>query len=122
MDGVVLDEAGDPVEGGVAFVEEGGECLEDVRDTGGDVQDDGHIVGCCLAREAGGVVEEHLVRSGLDQQRRESGEVGEDGADQGVGWVCASQVVRGPGTDGLGADGTVADRGGTLAAWPSMRF
>jgi len=62
MDGVVLDEAGDPVEGGVAFVEDGGECLEDVRDAGGDVQDDRHIVGCGLAREAGGVVEEHLVR------------------------------------------------------------
>ena len=33
-----LDEPG--VEGGVGFVEEGGECLEDVRDAGGDVQHD----------------------------------------------------------------------------------
>src|ERR1700685_4452944 len=47
---VVLDEPGGPVEGGVAFVEEGGECLEDVRDAGGDVQDDGHVVGCGLRR------------------------------------------------------------------------
>jgi len=43
--GVVLDEPGGAVEGGVAFVEEGGEYLEDVRDAGGDVEDDGHVVG-----------------------------------------------------------------------------
>jgi hypothetical protein len=61
LSGVVADESGGAVEGGVAFVEEGGECLKDVRDAGGDVQDDGHVVGCGLHREAGGVVEEHLV-------------------------------------------------------------
>ena len=72
--------------------------------------DRGHVAcvttpsdGCGLHREAGGVVEEHLVRSGLDQQRRQSGQVGEDGADQGVGRVCVGQVVRGPGPDGLSA-------------------
>jgi len=43
------------------FFEEGGEGREDVRDGGGDVQDDGHVVGCGLHREAGGVVEEYLV-------------------------------------------------------------
>ena len=69
LSGVVADEPGGPVEGGVGFVEEGGEGLEDVRDAGSDVQDDGHVVGCGLRGEAGGVVEEHLVRSGLDQQR-----------------------------------------------------
>src|ERR1700733_4551191 len=58
---VVPDEAGHPVEGGVAFVEDAGECLEDVRDAGGDVQDDGHVVGGGLHGEAGGVVEEHFV-------------------------------------------------------------
>jgi hypothetical protein len=31
---VVLDESGGPVEGGVALVEQRGECLEDVRDAG----------------------------------------------------------------------------------------
>jgi hypothetical protein len=34
LSGVVPDEPGDPVEGGAAFVEKGGECLEDVRDAG----------------------------------------------------------------------------------------
>jgi hypothetical protein len=61
VSGVVLDEPGGAVEGGVAFVEEGGECLEDVRDAGGDVQDDGYVVAGGFDREAGGVVEEYFV-------------------------------------------------------------
>lgn len=61
MGGVVVDESGSSVEGGVGFVEEVGECLEDVRDAGGDVQDDGHVIGCGLGGEADGVVEEDLV-------------------------------------------------------------
>ena len=50
-----------PVEGCVPLFQEGVEGLEDVRDAGGDVQDDGHVVGCGLRGEAGGIVEEHLV-------------------------------------------------------------
>ena len=83
-----MDESGGPVEGGVAFFEVGGECLEDVRDAGGDVQDDGHVVGGGLGREAGGVVEEHLVSgtpAWISGGREVLGEVGEDGADL-VGW------------------------------------
>src|SRR6478752_5540245 len=44
--------------------------LEDVGDPGGDVEGDLDIGGGRALREAERVVEEHLVRSGLDDQRR----------------------------------------------------
>ena len=50
MSGVVADESGGPVEGGVGFVEEGGEGLEDVRDAEGlSTQDAAEIAGISQA-------------------------------------------------------------------------
>src|SRR5258708_7083280 len=47
--------------------------LEDVGHTGGDVEGHLDVGGGSLPGEADGVVEENLVRSGLDDQRRQAG-------------------------------------------------
>ena len=48
-----------------------------MRYAGGDVEGDGDVGGGGLAGEADGVVEEDLVGSGLDDQGRQAGQVGE---------------------------------------------
>jgi mannitol-1-/sugar-/sorbitol-6-phosphatase len=70
------------------FVEDRIKGLEDVRHPGGDVEGDLHVGGGGLAGEADGVVEENLVRSGLDDQGRQAGQVGEDGADEAESGSC----------------------------------
>ena len=62
--------------------------LEDVRHPGGDVEGDRDVGDSGLPGEADGVVEENLVGSGLDDQRRQAGQVGEDGADQAGAASC----------------------------------
>ena len=64
------------------FVEDRVIGLKDVGHPGGDVEGDLDVGGGGLPGEADGVVEENLVRSGLDDQRRQAGQLGEDGADQ----------------------------------------
>src|SRR5580658_3534029 len=64
------------------FVEDGMKGLEDVRHAGGEVEGDLDVGGGGLPRQADGVVEENLVRSTLDDQGRQAGQVGEDGADE----------------------------------------
>ncbi len=54
--------------------------------------------------EADGVVEENLVSSGLDDQRRQAGQVGEYGADQGESGVLSRRVVGDPGLEGFAAE------------------
>jgi hypothetical protein len=54
-----------------------------MRDAGGDVEGDLDVGGGGLAGQADRVVEEDLVGASLDDQRRQAGQVGEDGADQG---------------------------------------
>src|SRR5438445_12977675 len=56
--------------------------LEDVGHPRGDVERDLDVGGGGLSREANGVVEENLVTSGLDDQGRQAGQVGEYGTDQ----------------------------------------
>ena len=65
------------VQGRGRFVEDGVVGLEDVRHSGGDVEGDLDVGGGGLAGEADGVVEEDLVGSGLDDQGRQAGQVGE---------------------------------------------
>ena len=60
------------VQGGGRFVEDRVEGLEDVRDAGGDVEGDFDVGGGGLVGQADGVVEENLVGSGLDDQRRQA--------------------------------------------------
>ncbi|MEU9993177.1 hypothetical protein AB0E10_41825 [Streptomyces sp. NPDC048045] len=59
------------VERGTDFLQDGGEGLEDMRDTGGDVECEGGVIAGCAGREAQGVVEEDLVGAGPDEQRRQ---------------------------------------------------
>src|SRR3954471_5398911 len=56
--------------------------LEDVRHPGGDVEGDFDVGSSSLPGEADGVIEENLVRSGLDDQGWQAGQVGEYGADE----------------------------------------
>jgi hypothetical protein len=58
---VRLKEGAGASESLVAFVEDGGEGLKDVGDFGGDVQDDGDVVGRRSGRQPGGVVKQDLV-------------------------------------------------------------
>ena len=59
------------------FVEDRVIGLEDVGHPRGDVERDLDVGGGGLSREAEGVVEENLVSSGLDDQGRQAGQVGE---------------------------------------------
>src|SRR5271154_761067 len=79
------------------FVEDRIVGLENVRYTGGDVEGDLDVGGGGLAREADGVVEENLVGSGLDDQGRQAGQVGEYRADGAEGGVLSRRVVADPG-------------------------
>jgi len=85
------------VQGGGRFVEDRIEALEDVRHPRGDVEGDLDVGDSGLPREADGVVEENLVRSGLDDQGRQAGQVGEYRADQAESGVVSRRVVRDPG-------------------------
>src|SRR6185312_6942139 len=71
-----------PVQRRRRLVEDRIEALEDVRHPGGDVEGDLDVGGGGLPREADGVVEENLVRSRLNDQGRQAGQVGEDRADE----------------------------------------
>ena len=64
------------------FVEDRREGLEDVRHPRGDVEHDLDVGGGGLVREADCVVEENLVRSDLDDQGRQAGQIGEYRADE----------------------------------------
>ena len=85
------------VERGGGFVEDGVEGLEDMRNQGSDVEGDLDVGDGGLAGEAEGVVEEDLVGSGLDEQGRQAGQVGEDGADEAESGVLPGGVVADPG-------------------------
>ena len=67
--------------------------LKDVGHPRGDVERDLDVGGGALSREADGVVEENLVSSGLDDQGRQAGQVGEYGADQAKSGVLSSRIV-----------------------------
>jgi hypothetical protein len=58
----------DSVQGSGHFVEHRVIGLEDVRHLGGDVEGDLDVGGSGLSRKADSVVEENLVRSGLDDR------------------------------------------------------
>ena len=64
------------------FVKHRGIGLEDVGHPRGDLERDLDIGGGGLSREADGVVEQNLVTSGLDDQGRQAGQVGEYRADE----------------------------------------
>jgi hypothetical protein len=62
---VLGEEEGGAVEGLVGFVELPDEGLEDVRHSGGDVEDDVDVRVACFLGEAHGVVEQQFVRADL---------------------------------------------------------
>jgi hypothetical protein len=82
-----------PVQCGRRLVEQPVKGLEDVRNPRGDVKGDLDVGGGSLPREPDGVIEENLVRSGLDDQRRQPGQVGEYGADKAEGRILPRRVV-----------------------------
>src|SRR5205809_7287235 len=81
------------------FVEDRIEGLEDVRHPGGDVEGDLDVGGGSLPGEADGVVEENLVSSGLDDQGRQAGQVGEYWADEAKSGVLSRRIVGDPGLE-----------------------
>src|SRR6202035_356525 len=78
--------------------------LEDVGHPRGDVERDLDVGGGGLSREADGVVEENLVSSGLDDQGRQAGQVGEDGADEANNGVLSRRVVGDSGLEEVPAE------------------
>ena len=93
-----------PVQRRRRLVEDRIEALEDVRHPGGDVEGDLDVGGGGLPREADGVVEENLVRSRLNDQGRQAGQVGEDRADEAKSGVLSRRVVGDPGLEVLPAE------------------
>ena len=91
------------VQGGGCFVEDGVIGLEDVRHPGGDVEGDLDVGDSGLPGEADGVVEEDLVGSGLDDKRRQAGQVGEDRADEADAASCPP-LVGNPGLEVVPAE------------------
>jgi hypothetical protein len=57
-----------------------------------------------LLREADGVVEENLVSSGLGDQGRQAGHVGEYGADEAESGVLSRRIVGDPGLEEFSAE------------------
>ena len=78
--------------------------LEDVGHFRGDVERDLDVGGGGLSREADRVVEENLVTSGLDDQGRQAGQVGEYGADEPKSGVLSRRIVGDSGLEGFPAD------------------
>ena len=78
--------------------------LEDVGHPRGDVEGDLDVGSDGMSREAEGVVEENLVSSGLDDQGRQAGQVGEDRADEAESGVLSRRVVGDPGLEGFQAE------------------
>jgi hypothetical protein len=68
-----------------------------VRHLGGQVEGDRDVVVGGLLREPDGVVQEDLVRPGLDDQGRQARQVGEYRADETEGGVLPGRVVGDPG-------------------------
>ena len=85
------------VECGGRVVEDRVVRLEDVGYPGADVEGDLDVSGGGLPCEADGVVEEDLVSSGLDDEGRQVGQVGEYGADKPGGGIFPGRVVGDPG-------------------------
>ncbi len=56
--------------------------LEDVGHAWGDVERHLDVGARGFAREANGIIEQHLVAPGLDDQGRQAGQAGELGTDQ----------------------------------------
>jgi hypothetical protein len=93
-----------PVERGPRLIDHRVKGLEDVRHPGSDVEGDLDVGGGGLPRQADRVVEENLVRAGLDNEGRQPGQVGEYGADQAKGRVLPRRVVGDPGGEALPAE------------------
>ena len=70
-----------------------------MRHPRGDVEGDLDVGGGGLPREADGVVEENLVRSGLDDQGRQAGQIGEYRADEAESGVLSRRIVGDPGLE-----------------------
>ena len=77
--------------------------MEDVRYARGDVEGDLDVGGGGLLREADGVVEENLVSSGLDDQGRQAGQVGEYRADEVKSGVLSRRIVGDSGLEEFSA-------------------
>ena len=71
---VLAEEGAGPGQRGLALVQQRGERLEHVGHAGHHVQGDRDVVAGGPGREPDRVIEEDLVRSGLDQQRRQAGQ------------------------------------------------
>jgi hypothetical protein len=83
------------------FVEDRVIGLEDVGYPRGDVERDLDVGGGGLSCQAEGVVEENLVSSGLDDQGRQAGQVGEYGADEAKSGVLSRRIVGDSGLEGF---------------------
>src|SRR6266508_522033 len=81
------------------FVEDPVIGLEDVGHPGGDVEGDLDVGGGGLPGEADGVVKENLVRSGLDDQGRQAGQLGEYGADEAESGILPRRIVGDSGVE-----------------------
>ena len=77
----------------VRFVKDRVIGLEDVGHPRSDLERDLDVGGGGLSREADGVVEENLVTAGLDDQRRQAGQISEYRADEAKSGVLSRRVV-----------------------------
>ena len=99
-----LSELPGPVQRTGRFVEDRVEILEDVRHLGDQVEGHRDVGGGGLLREADGVVQEDLVRPGLDDQGRQARQVSEYRADEAEGGVLPGRVVGDPGLEQFAAE------------------
>src|SRR5256885_12607128 len=86
------------------FVEDPVIGLEDVGHPGGDVEGDLDVGGGSLPGEADCLVEEHHVRSRLDDQGRRAGQLAEYGADWARGRHFPRPIAGCPRVEGLWAE------------------
>src|SRR4051794_14277692 len=78
--------------------------LEDMGHPRDDVEGDLDVGGGGLLRETERVVEENFVSSGLDDQGRQAGQVGEYGADEAKSGLLSRRVVGDSGLEEFPAE------------------
>ena len=95
--------------------------LEDVGHPGGEIEGDFDVSGGSLPREADGVVEKNLVRSGLDDQGRQARQIGEYRADEAKSGVLPRRVVGDSGGEWFWAEEGSASRLVSMVALARVR-
>src|SRR5450755_884769 len=99
---VMVQERGCLLEGCICLIEQCREALKDMWHSGDDVEADLDVSKGGAFGKTEGVAQQDLMGTRLDQERRQSGKIGEDRTDQRVCRICRTDVIRNAETQTFG--------------------